>query len=185
MNKSLLIGILAGVGGAVAVTAVATRTNLHFGGDYAEVVEVKPLTKTVSTPRQECHDEQVVRQKPVQDQHRIAGTAIGAVLGGVLGHQIGGGNGRKLATVAGAAAGGYAGNQVQDHLQKNDTETVTEQRCSTTYDKSETPDGFRVTYKLNGKTTTVKMSHDPGSKIPLKDGKPDLSAGDAPKAPAG
>ena len=37
----------------------------------------------------------------------------GAVLGGVLGNQVGGGNGRKLATVAGAVGGGYAGNEIE------------------------------------------------------------------------
>jgi uncharacterized protein YcfJ len=40
------------------------------------------------------------------------GIAAGAVLGGVLGNQVGGGNGRKLATVAGVLGGGYIGNEV-------------------------------------------------------------------------
>lgn len=40
------------------------------------------------------------------------GTGLGAVVGGVLGHQVGGGNGKKLATVAGVLLGGYAGNEV-------------------------------------------------------------------------
>lgn len=41
------------------------------------------------------------------------GIAAGAVLGGVLGNQVGGGTGRKLATVAGAVGGGYAGNEIE------------------------------------------------------------------------
>lgn len=41
------------------------------------------------------------------------GAVTGAVLGGILGHQVGGGNGRKLATVAGAVGGGFAGNEVE------------------------------------------------------------------------
>lgn len=41
------------------------------------------------------------------------GMVAGAVLGGVLGNQVGGGNGRKLATVAGAVGGGYAGNEIE------------------------------------------------------------------------
>lgn len=40
------------------------------------------------------------------------GAGIGAVVGGVLGHQVGGGNGKKIATVAGVLLGGYAGNEV-------------------------------------------------------------------------
>ncbi len=184
MNKSLIIGLAAGAAGAVAIGAIASRGDFKLGGVYAEVVDVKPVTKTVETPRQVCRDEQVTREKPVKDEHQLAGTAIGAVVGGILGHQVGGGNGQKLATVAGAAAGGYAGNRVQDKLQKADTESATESRCETVYDKTSVPAGFRVTYKLNGKTAVVRMSHDPGSRIPLKDGKPDLGE-DSAKANTG
>lgn len=47
----------------------------------------------------------------INDMHPV-GTGVGAVLGGLLGNQVGGGNGKKLATVAGALFGGYAGNEV-------------------------------------------------------------------------
>ena len=45
----------------------------------------------------------VTHTRPVQDEQRIAGSAIGGVLGGVLGHQVGNGRGRDVATVAGRA----------------------------------------------------------------------------------
>jgi len=45
------------------------------------------------------------------------GTGLGAVAGGVLGavvgHQVGGGNGKKAATVLGAVGGGVAGHEVE------------------------------------------------------------------------
>ena len=41
------------------------------------------------------------------------GAVTGAVLGGILGNQVGGGNGRKLATVAAAVGGGFAGNEIE------------------------------------------------------------------------
>ncbi len=41
------------------------------------------------------------------------GAVGGAVVGGLLGNMVGGGNGRKLATVAGAVGGGYAGNEIE------------------------------------------------------------------------
>ena len=185
MNKSLIIGLASGAAAAVAIGAIASRGDFSLGTAYAEVVEAKPLTKTIETPRQACHDEQVTREKPIKDEHKVAGTAIGAVIGGLLGNQVGGGNGKKLATVAGAAAGGYAGNRVQDKMQKADTETATESKCETVTDKSTVPAGYRVTYKLNGKTTVVHMSHDPGSRIPLKDGKPDLGDASAKVASSG
>jgi uncharacterized protein YcfJ len=83
-------------------------------------------TKSTKTPH--CYDVQVEKPKEVKDEHKIAGTAIGAVAGGLLGNQIGGGSGKKIATVAGAVGGGYAGRKVQEN-QQNKTETVTERRC--------------------------------------------------------
>jgi outer membrane lipoprotein SlyB len=52
------------------------------------------------------------------------GLVAGAVLGGVLGNQVGGGNGRKLATVAGAVGGGYAGNEVEKRTRSTTTYQV-------------------------------------------------------------
>lgn len=52
------------------------------------------------------------------------GMAAGAVLGGVLGNQVGGGNGKKLATVAGVVGGGYAGNAVEKHARSTVTYSV-------------------------------------------------------------
>jgi outer membrane lipoprotein SlyB len=44
------------------------------------------------------------------------GVVAGGVVGGVLGNQIGGGSGRRIATVAGAAGGAYAGHQIEKHV---------------------------------------------------------------------
>ncbi|HSV50570.1 MAG TPA: glycine zipper 2TM domain-containing protein [Burkholderiaceae bacterium] len=41
------------------------------------------------------------------------GAIGGAVVGGLLGHQVGGGNGKKAATVLGAVGGGYAGHAIE------------------------------------------------------------------------
>ena len=40
----------------------------------------------------------------------------------------------------------------------------------TAYDTSEVPNGYDVTYLLDGKHHHVHMDHDPGKTIPLKDG---------------
>jgi uncharacterized protein YcfJ len=176
MDKSLLTGLMIGAAVAAGAGAVAGLKLLNKGPDYAEVVKVTPLTKTIRTPRQECHDEQVTRQAPVKDDHQVVGTIAGAVIGGVIGHQIGGGSGRDIATVAGAAGGGYAGNRVQKNLQDRDTVTTTEQKCQTVYDSSEKIVGYHVRYRLSGKEASVQMDHDPGPRIPLRDGKLDLTA---------
>jgi uncharacterized protein YcfJ len=169
LNKSLVVGT---VFGAVAVTAGGAFAGYHMlAAPSAQVVSSKALVRTIKTPRQECHDEQVTRTKPAKDTNRIAGTGIGAVVGGLLGHGVGGGNGKVLATVAGAAAGGYAGNKIEQRVQQGDTYTTTEQRCVTAYDSREVPNGFEVTYELNGKQHHVHMDHDPGRSIAVKDGR--------------
>ena len=49
------------------------------------------------------------RQAP---QPNYIGIGTGAVIGGLIGNQVGGGNGKKLATVAGMIGGGMIGNQM-------------------------------------------------------------------------
>lgn len=55
------------------------------------------------------------------------GAVGGAVVGGLLGNMVGGGNGKKLATVAGAVGGGYAGNEIEKN-QKSYTVWVVQVR---------------------------------------------------------
>lgn len=167
VNKSLLIGTVLGAVGVTAGGAVATYSLVDHGPQYAEVVAVQPVKETIKNPRQVCKDVAVTHQRPVKDQHQIAGTAIGAIAGGLLGNQIGGGKGKTLATVAGAVGGGYAGNKVQEHMQNNDTYTTTETRCSTVTDTSEKVVGYDVRYTLDGKPGKVRMDRDPGSQIPV------------------
>jgi uncharacterized protein YcfJ len=171
MNKSMLTGV---VFGAVAVTAIGA-----FGGyrmlnpepEFAEVLAVKPVTKSVAVPQEECREEVVVRQEPVKDEHQITGTAIGAVVGGLIGSQIGGGSGKKVATAAGAVAGGYAGNKTQETMQKNDTYTETQTLCETVqYEKNQLI-GYDVEYRLGDETGTIRMNQKPGKTIPVNNGK--------------
>jgi uncharacterized protein YcfJ len=172
MNKSLVTGLVIGAVVAAGAGAAAGLKMVNGKGpQYAQVLKVTPLTKTIHTARQECHDDPVPHQAPVKDQHQIIGTVAGAVVGGVLGHQIGGGTGREIATAAGAAGGGYAGNRLQKNLQDKDTYTTTEQKCNTVYDKSEKRTGYEVRYRLGDQESSVKMDHDPGDRIPVRDGK--------------
>jgi uncharacterized protein YcfJ len=184
MNKSMITGI-------ICATALAATAGAYAGFDFfkseptaADVISSTPIKKTYTTPREECHDEQVTHTKPVKDTNRIAGSALGAVAGGLLGNQFGGGKGKTLATVAGAAAGGYAGNQTQKNMQAGDTYTTIEQRCKTVNDKKEKIVGYDVKYRIGDKEGQVKMDHDPGKQIPIKDGQLVLKAAEtAPITP--
>ncbi len=172
MNKNFTIGAIVGAAVITAGGAFAGYKAMNTAG--AQVVSVTPVTRTIKTPKEECRDEQVTRQKEVKDDNRLVGTGIGAVVGGLLGNQVGGGDGKKIATVAGAAAGGVAGNQIQKRIQNGSTETVVEQRCATTYDSQKVDDGYKVVYMLDGQQHTIHMDHDPGTRIPVKDGRLDI-----------
>lgn len=170
MNKSLVTGLVIGAVVATAGGAVAGYRMLDRGPDYAQVVDVKPATKTISTPRQECHDEAITQSAPVRDKKQVTGSVIGAVVGGVVGHQVGDGDGKKIATAAGAAAGGYAGNRIQKRMQDGRTVTTAEQRCETVYDTHKERIGYDVRYRLGDEEGTVRMNSDPGARIPVRDG---------------
>jgi len=178
MNKSTVTGIVIGV---VIATGGAVIANYTLRDDqelpwqteepaYAEVLSVKPVKEAVKTPREVCEQVAVTEKAPVKDEHQIAGTVAGAVLGGVLGNQVGGGTGKKVATVAGAAAGGYAGKKVQENMQDKNTSTRYENRCRTVYDSHDEIKGYDVAYQLGDSQGTVRMAHDPGSRIPVENG---------------
>nr|WP_269811525.1 MULTISPECIES: glycine zipper 2TM domain-containing protein [Buttiauxella] len=163
----MLAGIGIGVAAALGVAAVASMNVFDRGPQFAQVVSATPIKETVKTPRKECQNVAVTHRRPVQDENRIIGSALGAVAGGVIGHQFGGGRGKDVATVVGALGGGYAGNQVQGNMQDRDTYTTTQQKCKTVYDKSEKMLGYDVTYRIGDQQGKIRMDKDPGNQIPL------------------
>ncbi len=151
--------------------------------EYANVLAVKPL-KERGASRQVCRDHVVTRQKPVQDEHRVAGTATGAIIGGLLGSKVGDGNGQKAATVVGAVAGGYAGNRIQNNMQQKDTYQTTEKRCSTVRDDDRIT-AYQVTFELKGRKDTTTLDYKPGKTLTLVNGQivDDTSQSQAPAQP--
>ena len=121
MSKGMWIGVIAGVGVAVAGGVAA----FAFVGE-----ESTPTAAEVQRGEQDCWDEQVATVADPKDPHRIAGTAAGAVVGGAVGKDVGD---RDLTTAVGAAAGALIGRKIQEEIQENraDQRTVltTERRC--------------------------------------------------------
>jgi uncharacterized protein YcfJ len=182
VNKSMMMGTVLGAAAATAVGSFAGYKMLTKG-EFADVTAVTPLTEQVKTPREECHAENVTRQAPTQDAHRVTGSVIGAIAGGVLGDVIGGHGNNTGAKVAGAAAGGIAGHEAQREMQEHNTVTTSEQRCTTVFDVSERTVGYRVDYRIGDATGQVQMDHDPGSRIPVRDGQLVLSEAQTVPAP--
>lgn len=78
MVKGMAVGGLAMVVlGSGAVTGYRALTKPAF----AEIVAVKEIAETAVTPREKCEDVQVQLQAPVNDEHRIAGSAVGGMAG--------------------------------------------------------------------------------------------------------
>jgi len=121
---------------AAPLPVSATRFQTADGRTFEEVKPVEPVAapQAGSKPAPVAHRKvvhhsaqpaesqpQYAQQPAASSPHTVGsyvsdmspvGTGIGAVAGGVLGNQIGGGNGKKLATVAGVLLGGYVGNEV-------------------------------------------------------------------------
>lgn len=155
--------------------------------EYADVVDVKPVTtqeplyatvvrsepiietKAVETPREVCEDVVVQERLPERDGN-VGGTVVGALVGGLVGNQIGKGDGRKLATVAGAVAGGYAGHEIDKRHEGGKVVSRTERKCHTvtSTSTSERTVGWNVTYRRpDGSIGTMRMDSRPGSRIRL------------------
>jgi uncharacterized protein YcfJ len=155
--------------GGAALSSAANGSGVDNGVKYAKVVSVDPV-REAGGPKQVCRDQTVTHAAPPKDQHRIVGTAIGAVAGGLLGNQVGGGRGRTLATVAGAVGGGYAGNRIEANRQHGQVTSSVQRHCTTANESGDRIVGYDVRYQYKGVTRMVRMDHDPGDRVQVQEG---------------
>lgn len=194
MNKTMINALSIGIAAALSMGIAGCNRNADAGtsngasmlaasagGDsggaadagvkYAKVVSVDPVRKAADKSREVCQDEVVNHTAPPKDEHRLVGTAIGAVAGGLLGNQVGGGKGNTLATVAGAVGGGYAGNRIEANRQHGQVTSNVERRCHTVTGTGESKIvAYDVRYVYNGVTRSVRMDHDPGDRVQVQEG---------------
>jgi uncharacterized protein YcfJ len=112
---------------AVPVPAPAPQQYAAVEPEPAPVVHRAPAVKHSTPHPRVVHHTQAARNDynqnynppvaqqapaPAPAQPNYVGIGVGAVVGGLLGNQVGGGNGKKLATVAGVIGGGMLGNEV-------------------------------------------------------------------------
>jgi uncharacterized protein YcfJ len=144
MNKSMVIGVVAGIavataggvagyallgqGGSTDETSVAAEETVAAASPAPAAQPARTASSPAPAPAEECWDEEVAVQAEPRDDKAIAGTAIGAVVGGALAKELGDDN--DVVTAAGAAAGAYAGRRAQREYQENNTTTTIERRCA-------------------------------------------------------
>lgn len=170
MEKPFLVGAVLVVGavasiGAVAGYVVASRPQ------FAQVVRVDPVTKAVTVREQQCEGMPVTKKKRVKEANRKAGTVIGGMVGGVMNDQIRGGTRKTVAIVADSADGVGAGNQIQKIGRDRNPVTVNDPRCRIVNRTEQKVVAYDVRYRFDGKLGMVRMEHEPGQRIPVRDGK--------------
>jgi outer membrane lipoprotein SlyB len=129
--------VLALLGGAYAVGRSANNDRLADTQPAETAAQVAAATQAAAPQRLAAAEvPQPVQTRPVEPSNAAAlcqscgrvtnvytesrrghasgvGAVGGAVVGGLLGNMVGGGTGKKIATVAGAVGGGYAGNEIE------------------------------------------------------------------------
>jgi len=163
-------------GSLLVTTAVSadypTTRQVNRIHDYADVTRVEPIYRTVrvSQPRRECWDEQRTVQGGNYGDNRAGGTIIGGVLGGVAGHQIGKGRGNTAATIIGTLLGSKIGRDMSSDGSGARAHTTTRTVCRTVndYREEERLQGYRVSYRYQGRIYTTTMNKKPGSRIRIK-----------------
>lgn len=151
--------------------------------DYATVLAADPIVKIirVSTPREECWQEEVVYRTRPQSYggygHHDTGPVLGAVLGGAVGNAVGHSKRNKqVGTVVGAILGATlarsaSGRHYASPRHSEVRETFrTEERCRVynDYREEERTIGYRVRYSYNNQTYTTRMDRDPGDMIRVR-----------------
>ncbi len=179
MNK-MIIAALGGL--AVGGAAFAGFQGLGLGQQYAEVVSADPITvkepvfakvlaatpitETVEGSRQVCNDRVVERRAPERFGNKD-GAVVGALVGGLLGSQVGGGNGKKLATVAGAVGGGFAGREIDERHVGGRRYSETVRDCQTVSTPKTKTVGYDVQYAMDGQVGSMRMDKKPGEEVQL------------------
>jgi uncharacterized protein YcfJ len=163
--------------GLVAVTVLAVPVaQAHDDDDYdgygttayAEVLRAEPVTHLVevTTPRQECWNEEV-RHVVHEHPYTTGQTILGGVIGAAIGHEIGRGRGRDAATIAGGLIGASVGANHAARSGDSYERVGTERRCRTVEERhtEERTDGYDVTYRYGGETYHTRMPYDPGRRL--------------------
>lgn len=100
---------------AVAVSSAAVKAAMPTA---SQIAAAKATALAIAKLCDTCGTVQELRQEKRKGSGGALGLIGGAVAGGLVGNQVGGGDGKKVATVAGAAGGALLGNELQKRLNR-------------------------------------------------------------------
>ncbi|MFT6436999.1 MAG: hypothetical protein ACJAVI_005073 [Candidatus Azotimanducaceae bacterium] len=170
MKMKLMLGI--------AITALASTQSFARGNisyDYATVIDADPVIKIVkiSTPREECWEEEVVYRDRYENRNGALGPVLGGVIGGALGNAVGHKKKNKqVGAVIGAVLGATLGKAVADSNanRRDNVSRGTEERCKVYHDyrEEERIVGYQVRYRYNDETYSTRTDIDPGDTIKIR-----------------
>lgn len=176
MMRKTLLGLA-----AVAIVLPSMAMARHSEYQYAKVVAVEPIYRTVSVevPQRECWTETVYERTPgyrnePRRHNTVLPTLAGGLIGGVIGNQFGSGNGKKAMTVVGSLIGAsVASDHSRRHAQSyyrprySSVRSVPVERCAVSYETQHHSEleGYLVTYRYAGREYQTQMPDHPGDRI--------------------
>lgn len=169
-------GIIAAIALVTGVSSAAFASG-NVSYDYATVVDAQPIVKTirVSTPREECWQENVVYRDNYRgrDRGNGVGTVLGGVVGGALGNAVGHNKSNKqVGAVVGAVLGATVGHAMASDRPRSDYRESygSEEVCRVYHDyhEEERIVGYDVRYRYNNETYSTRTSREPGDTIKVR-----------------
>jgi uncharacterized protein YcfJ len=160
--------------GIVAIFACDAYASSTY---YATVVDSTPIYKTVrvTTPRQECWEEEVAITNRSDNHYRSGnggGVIVGGLIGGAIGHSVGHRKRNKqVGTLVGAVLGATIGSAYasQRNAVQRTIYTI-EERCEV-IEETHTEErivGYNVRYRYSNVTYSTRTDMDPGDTIKVR-----------------
>jgi len=140
---------------------------------YAQVIDSQPVYRIVevSTPQQQCWEEQVVVERRYNSGGSQTPVLISTLIGGAIGNAVGNNkSNQRVGAVVGAVLGHSIGRDIIGRNQPRVQDYETVQRCETVYQQLEEErlSGYQVTYVYDGQEYTVRTNSDPGEQIRIR-----------------
>lgn len=141
----------------------------------AQVLSSTPIYHIVevSSPQQQCWQEDVVRHDSRSYERSATPGILGAIIGGALGNAVGHHKTNKqVGTVVGAILGGSIGSNIgrENASRRAGTYVETVENCKTVRNTSQEEKlvGYDVRYSYNGTEHLVRMDEDPGTSVRVR-----------------